>query len=283
MANKTQLDFTPIFVGGSMRTGTSLLQHVLSSSSEANDMAFECHYLTDQLTIYQKWSQKGERMAADFFGSQQGLKEYTISLVLNFLKSTHHHQHKPRFLVLKQPELTPYFPFLAKVLPQAKFITSIRDPKDAVTSMLKVAEKQVRLGRSSNMVVLGRDMAALTKLFLSYYGTLHKMPKTDPSQHAFLKYEDLVLKRDILLPKLEAFTGLDLSSYDPEADWQYTRPREENKAFDTKIRGKGISDQSIGNYKEELNSKEIVIIERTAADFMKYFKYPMNDQSNASD
>ncbi len=273
MTKTNELSFTPIFVGGSMRTGTSLLQNVLCSAKTANDMSFECHYLTDQIINYVKWSQMSDRMLADFFGTRDGLKTYTQEIILRLLKLTHKNQYEPDFLILKHPEITPFFPVLAELIPTAKFVTSVRDPKDAVTSMLKVAEKQVAQGRSSNMVAIGRDMANLTKLFMSFYRGLQKMPKEALTRHKFLKYEDLVLKTSVVLPKLSEFTGLDLSDYDPAADWKYTRPREENVAFDTKIRGKALNDSSIGNYKNELSVEEIAAVEKTADNFMKYFNF----------
>lgn len=269
------LGFTPIIVGGAMRTGTSLLQNVLSTSPSANDMMVECQYLTAQLTLYTQWQNQNERGLVDFFDGKDGLKDYTTKLVFEFLKQTHLRQGEPENLILKHPEMTVFFPLLGQMLPNAKFVVSVRDPKDVVASMLVVAEKQKELGRSSNMLHAGRNMAKLTKLFLSFYRGLGNFPKEKTARLQYVKYEDLVLKTDELLPRLGQFTGLDLSNYDPTAEWKYTRPRKYNKAFDTKIRGKGLSDSSIGNYREHLSDKECMEVDKTAEAFMRHFRYPL--------
>lgn len=273
-AATSDLGFNVIFVGGAMRTGTSLLQNVLSSCPNANDMSVECQYLTDQLKLHVKWARQNERALTDFFGGKDGLKDFTRQLSLNFLKQTHIQQGSPENLILKHPEMTPFFSLLADLLPDARFVISVRDPKDIVASMLVVAAKQKELGRTSNMRQAGRDMARLTNLALSFYQNLNTMPKSDPLRHRFIRYEDLVRKSDQLVPQIAAFTGLDLSSYNPAAPWRYTRPRGTNKAFDTQIRGKGLQDSSVGNYRQHLSETEIFEVEKTAARFLVAFHYP---------
>lgn len=273
MTTDRQLSFTPIFVGGAMRTGTSLLQNVLSSATQANDMTVECQYLTEQLSRYATWSQQNERALSDFFKDKDEFRDYTRNLVIDFLNRTHKNQYKPDFLVLKHPEITPYMPLLARFLPTAKFVVSVRDPRDVVASMLTVAGKQIKQGRTSNMVQAGRDVRKLTNLFLSFYHGLSKIPREAPPRLQYVKYEDVALNTNALLPQLSHYTGLDLRSYDPNAKWKYTRPRDENKVFDTKIRGKALSSSSIGNYKSQLSDAEKVEIEETAEKFMVHFRY----------
>ncbi|MBL4666841.1 MAG: sulfotransferase [Sneathiella sp.] len=270
---KDTLDFTPIIVGGAMRTGTSLLQNVLSTSPSANDMMVECQYLTAQLSLYVKWRNNPERSLSDFFEDENDFEDYTKSLVVDYLKRTHKQQGNPEHLILKHPEMTPFFPLLAKFLPSARFIVALRDPKDVVASMLAVAERQEKMGRMSNMLQAGRDMQKLTNLFMNFYRGLNRIPNQTPRKLAYIKYETLVTEPESLFPALMEFTGLDLTKYDPTADWIYTRPRSVNKAFDTEIRGKGLSASSIGNYRAALSAEEISVVEMTAKPFMQRFRY----------
>jgi len=270
---KDTLDFTPIIVGGAMRTGTSLLQNVLSTSPSANDMMVECQYLTAQLSLYVNWRNNPERSLSDFFEDENDFEDYTKSLVVDYLKRTHKQQGNPEHLILKHPEMTPFFPLLAKFLPSARFIVALRDPKDVVASMLAVAERQEKMGRMSNMLQAGRDMQKLTNLFMNFYRGLNRIPNQTPRKLAYIKYETLVTEPESLFPALMEFTGLDLTKYDPTADWIYTRPRSVNKAFDTEIRGKGLSASSIGNYRAALSAEEISVVEMTAKPFMQRFRY----------
>jgi len=269
--NDDTLKFTPIFVGGAMRTGTSLLQNILCTAPSANDMMLECQYLTEQLSLHVHSHQKSDRALEDFFDGKDALTSFSKKIVYDFLRQTYIQQGSPKHLILKHPEMTVFFPLLADFLPEARFIVSARDPKDVVTSMLVVAEKQKKSGRTSNMVQADRDMSRLTHLFLSFYRGLGDTPE---GRIKYIKYEDLVTKTPLLLPELSAFLGLDLSGYDPQAIWKYTRPVKYNEAFNTKIRGKSLSNSSIGNYKDKLSKEEITVIEQIAGDFMTFFRYP---------
>ncbi|MEH6475957.1 MAG: sulfotransferase, partial [Sneathiella sp.] len=271
--SENTLGFTPIIVGGAMRTGTSLLQNILSTSPTANDMMVECQYLTAQLSLYRTWRNEPERSLSDFFKDGNDFEDYTKSLVIDFLRRTHKQHGEPKHLVLKHPEMTPYFPVLAKFLPQARFVTALRDPKDAVTSMLAVADRQRKLGRTSNMRLADRDMEKLTNLFMNFYKGLNRIPNQKPRRMIYLKYETFATDPKVLFPALMEFTGLDLTKYDPTADWKYARPRSRNTAFDTDIRGKALSSSSIGNYKDALSTEEISTVERTAEPFMRAFRY----------
>ena len=91
-----------------------------------------------------------------------------------------------------------------------------------------------------------------------------------------IRYEDLVLNYDAVIPRLAKFTGLDLSQHDPEADWKYTRARGTNKMFDTAVRGKRITESSIGKYKSILSEAEAQEIDKLSAPFMKMFGYPIS-------
>ncbi|OUR78666.1 hypothetical protein A9Q83_07270 [Alphaproteobacteria bacterium 46_93_T64] len=270
-----EIEFTPIIVGGAMRTGTSLLQNILSSAPSSNDMMVECQYLTAQLSLYLNWRNKDERALSDFFDGNKDFFEHLKSLVIDFMIRTHKQQGEPQHLILKHPEMTPFFPLLAQLIPSARFVATVRDPKDVVASMLAVAERQRELGRTSNMRQAGRNMEALTKLFLNFYRGLNRLLNEKPRRLLFVKYETLATQPQRLFPALTDFTGLDFSKYDPDADWKYTRPRGVNKAFDTKIRGKGLSSSSIGNYKDTLSKDEIATVEETAKNFMEGFRYPM--------
>lgn len=281
--SENTLGFIPIIVGGAMRTGTSLLQNILSTSPTANDMMVECQYLTAQLSLYRTWRNEPERSLSDFFEDGDDFEDYTKSLVVDFLMRTHKQHGTPKHLVLKHPEMTPYFPLLAKLLPQARFVMTVRDPKDVIASMLAVAERQKKLGRTSNMRLAERDMEKLTNLFLSFYRGLNRIPNKKPRRMIYLKYETFATDPKPLFPALMEFTGLDLTKYDPTAEWKYARPRSRNTAFDTDIRGKALSSSSIGNYKDALTTDEILTVEKTAEPFMRAFQYSFaSDRRNAA-
>lgn len=264
------------FVGGAMRTGTSLLQSVLCGAPESNDMMFECIYLMEQLRLYANWAQKDERGLSDFFDGKEGLTDFTQRMVHDLLAQAHKQQLEPEHLVLKNPEITRLFPILMDMVPKARYVVVVRDPKDVVASMLEVARKQKELGRTSNMAAAGRDMKRLVGLYLSFYDSLFRSRSRHNGRVHMVRYEDLILNYDAIVPRLAKFTGLDLSKHDPEADWTYTRERGVNKMFDTAVRGKRMTKASIGNYKTILSESEAGEVDKLSAAFMKMFGYPIS-------
>jgi sulfotransferase family protein len=265
------------FVGGAMRTGTSLLQSVLCGAPESNDMMYECIYLREQLRMYATWIQQSERGLSDFFDGKKGLTEFTKQLVFNLIDLTHKQQLEPQHLVMKNPEITMYFSVLMEFMPETKYVVAVRDPKDVVASMIEVARKQKERAHGSNMVAAGRNMQKLTGLYLSYYNDLLKSRPKHNGRVMFIRYEDLVTKYDEMVPVLIKFTGLDLSKHDPEAAWKYTRDRGKNEMFDTESRGKRMTASNIGNYNDILNTEEAQQVDKYAAPFMKIFGYPISE------
>ncbi len=250
------------FVGGAMRTGTSLLQSVLCGAKESNDMSYECMYLRDQLNLYANWIIREERSLTDYFDGHDGLKAYTKSMIHDLVSMSHQQQLKPEHLILKSPEITMNFHLLMDLMPEAKYVVAVRDPKDIVASMIEVARKQTENSRQSNMTNAGRDMQKLSAIFQYYYHNLVKSREQHKGRVYFVQYEQLVSDYVTVVPRLSAFTGLDLSNYDPEAEWKYTRPRSSNEMFDTEARGKRITKSNIGNYKNILSSQEASAVEK---------------------
>ena len=65
-----------IFVGGVMRSGTSLLQKVICTSTDTNQFTTACRYLTGQLALYAQFS-GGDSLSLKVFDKKA---TYTVTL-----------------------------------------------------------------------------------------------------------------------------------------------------------------------------------------------------------
>ncbi len=70
----------------------------------------------------------------DYFDDREQLNEFCAAETVRFLEMTNAHFGNPKFLVLKYPLLTRLFTYLDQLLPEAKFVISLRDPRDHVAS-----------------------------------------------------------------------------------------------------------------------------------------------------
>ncbi|WP_299398933.1 sulfotransferase [Pelagibius sp.] len=276
-----------VLVAGAMRSGTSLLQHVLCASPQANPFVHGCRYLTSQIAIYAQYAGSDHLYVEDYLGGRDGLTAFTRDILERLLRETHRRLDHPDCLVLKNPELSTYFPQAAALLPSARFVVSVREPKDTIASMISVGEKHRQSGVNSFLAGVGRDIAKLSASYRQFYlPVLRALQKGDEAlkeRVLFVGYESLIGGTEPIVERLSAFTGLSLpadtvddgqtwrSRVDPENDEIYSHPRW--GAYVTALSGGPISAASIGRYREVLTEAEADQIDSLCADIRRAFGY----------
>jgi hypothetical protein len=268
-----------------MRTGTSLLQSVLCSTEQTNKFTHECHYLTKQMHLFRARYQAFHPVDQAYFGSRVALADFTAGIVSSFLSLARAQHQTPKILVLKTPELTPYFPYLLQMLPEAKFVVSVREPKDTIASMITVGERQQQRGEPSHFQALARDMAQFVEYYKSYYAPLFEHlnnAEAGARERVMLaSYERLLTETPNALAALSKFSGIDLSRFNKAATWRSEIHGVDGNAKDgvvsawqTELEGKGLSTQRLGRYAEVLTAREIQEIDAQSADVCRAFGYP---------
>ncbi len=270
------------FVGGSQRSGTTLLQTILCQDEAVNPLIREAKYLRRLVSTY--WY--GKR----FFGDEtqdyfRDLKQYVAfnrQIVRSFLKNTQSLFPNTLHLVLREPHLTSWFPQLHELLPDAMFVCIVRDPRDAVASLMEVGQKIPE--KSKDRDVVGRilnsgDIKAIGDYYLSFY-----RPVLDANQAKFrrrlliLRYEDLVTEPETSVRSLREFTGIALENFDPYRDpdtgrVDYGKLADYRKAWAAETNAKGITRARIGRYAEVLSKTQVRELSEHLAGFMKRFDY----------
>jgi Sulfotransferase family len=272
-----------VFVGGCMRSGTSLLHRVLCQSGDTNPFVQACFYLTHQLKLYHHFCGEGRLFATDYFGDGDGLMEFTQDTVLRFLDQTRERWNNPRRLVLKQTELTYFFPLLARLLPGAGFAVSVRDPRDTIASMIEVGQRQRRDQLTSPFARAGRDVQQLCQIYNGVYaGVLRGVDANEWAMRdrtLFVRYEDVVRDTAATLQKLGAFFGLSLDDFQQDRRWKPDGVAEQVKdhrfwsTYLTDLSGGEISDQSVGKHKRLLSDLDLVQVNMHCAAIQTRFGY----------
>ena len=145
-----------IFVGGSPRSGTTLVQRILDCHPEIYGGS-EFDFVPPIVDLFQDMRRSIRSGRIDAFLDEKGLVHafrcLLVALLLPKLQA-----EGVSYLSEKTPSNVLAFAWLEECAPEAKKILVVRDPRDVVSSMLEVGRRQRRrLGRASGFV---RDTVA---------------------------------------------------------------------------------------------------------------------------
>ncbi|GAB4393432.1 MAG: hypothetical protein Tsb0032_12820 [Kiloniellaceae bacterium] len=265
-----------------MRSGTSLLQHVLCSSPDANPFIHGSRYLTSQIGVFAQYAGKDSLYVKDYLGGREELVAFSRDIVDRLLAETHRRLGAPKHLVLKNPELSSYLPQAELLMPQARFVISLRDPKDTIASMIGVGEKHRQSGVVSFLARAGRDIRQLCNSYSGFYIPVLRVLQAGgglEQRVCFSAYEDLISETEKSVARLSEFCAIPLSlehlaseagwrsNFDGEADELSRHPHW--SAYLTELSGGPISQASIGRYRDVLSDAEAAEVDRRCGELYR--------------
>ena len=165
-----------ILIGGSQRSGTTLMQSLLCCSPDVGPLVREATYLRMLLMAMKLCSREFWDDTRHYFDSHLGFAKFHTEVVQRFIKHAQQ-KHGSTSLVFKEPHLTFYFNEALQCMPQARAIVMVRDPRGIVNSLLKVHQQ---VGRTT-------DVERIAAHVLSFYAV--PLP---PQRSRWVKYEDLL-------------------------------------------------------------------------------------------
>ncbi len=268
---------TCFFIGGAPRSGGTLLTSILCSDRTTNPMLREAHYLREMVQAYRQGKQFFNTLeGGHFFSDSEDLRQFSATWVQAFLDKLGARYASASHLVLKSFLMSVMFPAVFELLPEARFLISVRDPRDIACSQIDVGERQRRQGLN---VRFPRDVTRLSRENRHYY--LPSMTFRHPgfqSQVLFVRYEDLVQQPDTEVGRIRAFTGLALEEYNPDGSWSgggrdFNGDRESGDPYINDLFGKGVTSRRVGRYREMLTPGEIQAVETECAPLFATFGY----------
>lgn len=261
-----ELDFTPVFIGGPGRSGTSVLHATICSDYESgnvNEYIGECGYLLKILTIFFEEYKDFKGSTKSYFNNnEQEYFLYHSNLVRTILRDTWEHTGRPKNLVLKAPAIFQHFPLLSQLVPQSKFILTVRNPLDIMASMKNVINKYEK-GKEFNTEYINEACQNLNFV----YDSMEQKSKLLKDKILYLRYEDFIKKQSD--KEIEDFLGTKIiedkiwhsSLLRLETGWlteKYNNPRQ---------------DTSIGNYTKQLAKEEIELVQKLCPKIFSNFNY----------
>lgn len=264
-------------VAGAPRSGTTLLQAILSGSSRTNPLIGETRFLRHFLEFYREVVRIWDDDARYCFKDRASAAEIArdgIAAVVASVAAKYHAEH----VVLKSPELGRYAPELRAVLGSAvRCYLILRDPRDIVALQWLASIREAALGFEPSMIsepasAIGmrptdEQVQALARRLLDYH------PADAASEWICVGYEALVSQPRETLAALRAASGLSIT-FDPQGTWanvefDYLRSsRTLERAWSSGLWGQPVTASRVGVYHEVLSADQATIVEEICTKYM---------------
>lgn len=262
-----------LVIGGSSRTGTTMVSEFLSEDPGATNYLPECLPLNVLLDCYDRSCRIAN--SEHFFVEKRPLEFYR-RVTQDFFDQIPVERDPGQILILKCPTMTPFLGCLDELMPGGRYLVMVRDPRDIVTSQIKVARRQRAHGvEPTNRLHASEDVARLAVVVLRFYERFLREVAAGLGERLLLvRYEDLTGAPASVLPSLRDFTGLKLE-HDPEKEERDPY----GGGFRTELSGGPFSTANVGSHREVLDAEQIATIERICAPFLKMFGYELGSSS----
>lgn len=281
--NNSDFQSNVLLIGGAMRSGTTVIHRVLCTAENSNPYISESWFLSDIMRLYRWNLTRYEIRHADQLGNVRNFRELIWLNIRQYISMVSVKYNDPEFLILKHPELTYYFHELSKYFQNFKFIVIVRDPRDVIASIIKVAgrHKENRISSPQTQLV---DIEKHCNSYINYYRDVLKNLDDFDKKLIIVKYEDFMSEPGKQLSRISQFSGV---RYDAERAIEFLPEHASAINFDKGAREKDpfsgafwsdsytkpISTDRIGRYKEVLNGPQIEEIERRLQAFGNHFNY----------
>ena len=274
----------PLFVIGCPRSGTTMLNKILSSHSRIKNIIGESNFY-DRIylnrNLLRKFSpKKREHFLIDYLSDRKRrkktwkcmnfeswLKNYKklkgknyadlyLALMLTFAEDYYGDNTTNYYIGDKDPRPMPFGKFMLKIFPEAKIINIERDGRAVVSSLMEFR---------------GKDIVNHTLLWKYHIRTsLRFNRKMDKKSYLKISYESFVKNPEEELIKICDFLNLDYEKEMLKANLKGL------SSFTNKTEKVDIS--RIDRYKKELNQKQIKLIEYIAFNELKQLGYVNKDK-----
>lgn len=272
-----------VLIGGAKRSGTTVIHRALCSGENTNPYISESWFLSDIMRLYHWNLTRYEIRHADQFGDVQNFRELILQNIRHYMTLVSVKYGDPEVLMLKHPELTYHFAELSQHFPAFKFIVIVRDPRDVIASIKRVANRHNEDGVISPQTVLDTT-AKLCSNYARYYANLGANIKSLENRILYLKYEDFVRNPNEQLIRITRFCGaryvakkaVDFLPEHGEAPNFDKAKRTEDAfsgAFWSDMHTQPLSDSKVSSFRNDLSESDITEIEARLKPFGAKFGY----------
>lgn len=194
-----------IIIGGAPRSGTTLLQNMLDCHSEVLGGP-EFLHLPDIIELRNKFRTSLDRKWINLICSYEEVDNRIREMIEGFLISFADKQNT-HLLCEKTPESVLVFSELAEVLPDARFIHVVRDPRATIASLLEVGKKAIQKGKTPPIQT--RNINTAIKCVKQCLEKGLSAVEKVPDRLLTIRYEDLTCEPEAMTKKVCRFLQIE--------------------------------------------------------------------------
>lgn len=256
---RTKSDLPILFIVGAPRSGTTLLQRIITTHSRFFSIEGETGIFTKQNIFSPNRKHFGlpNKELMHLFGVSKDISDFFVRGIIAIRPDS------SKTFVEKTPQHALSMKYISKSFPNAKFLHVIRDPRDAFVSAKK--HTGIPYGRSANAYAV-----YWKKIIRSRY-SFERNGKTDTSRIYDIKYEELTKEPRKEVQKIMKWLGEEFeeSQLDPKTISKDKRSSNENF---TRL-SESISNRTVGSHVELLTEEEMDQFSRICREEMELFGY----------
>jgi hypothetical protein len=176
--------FTPIFVSGSPRSGTTICHALLCTAENVNDYVPESSFLSGILNNFIV-GLNNDFHNVDFFGSKQAFIDYGIEQIASMLMYSWLRFDTPEFLALKDPLMFTHMNWIHQAFPNVRYVFTLRDPIETISSRVTVER---RMGKYINNELVSNISAELS----GYYNFISHVDQNCKNRLTVIHYDEIM-------------------------------------------------------------------------------------------
>ena len=283
VSNPAKKPQTILFVGGAMRSGTTITHRALCQAKNSNPYISESWFLHDLFHLYAWNLSRYEIRMQDQFGDRSNFANLIKHNLKYYLDTVSSKYADPEVLILKHPELTQHFLTIREMTPNSKFLVIVRDPRDVISS-IKTVNARHKKGEVETPISRLRTLNNYCSYYARYYKKIFEQKSTFKDDLMFVRYEDVVSQPATTFAQISSFCGAvyegeEMKSFNPEETESKNLSRDArmkdpvSSAFWSEMYTQELSAGSIGKYKKSMPTDDVKEIERLLEGMGKAFKY----------
>ncbi|MEC5388193.1 sulfotransferase [Uliginosibacterium sp. H3] len=193
-----------IIVGGAPRSGTTMFQSMMNSHPQIHGGP-EFDHLTDIIKLHGTLSLGLQRERIDLFVDQEQIDDAVAQLIESLLLAPAE-RHKKHYLSEKTPKNVLDFKTLMRILPRARFVHIVRDPRAVFMSMFMVG-KRLDEGEYDRPDFIA-DTEQMVEHIVRCVTAGIEACETAPDRSVTIRYEDLLTRTHYLMEHVFSTLGL---------------------------------------------------------------------------